>query len=121
MSIDNLIFATLVKNISMGRLRLKHSSTPARLYDLDNWNQFGHHGYLNLQFIYNGQPKNFTIGYTKPYNDIENGIFAKLINLNQFGTKGEKLAFNEWQNYITQNGIVEIDIWEFQYDIISIL
>jgi len=25
----------------MARLRLNHSSTPARLYDLENWNEFG--------------------------------------------------------------------------------
>lgn len=103
------------------RLRLIHSSTPARLYDLENWNEFGYHGYLIIRFLHNGQQKNFTIGYTKPYKDIENQIFANVINLNQFGTKEEKLAFNEWQGQITHNGMIEIDIWEFQYEVINIL
>ena len=105
----------------MPRLRLIHSSTPARLYDLENWNEFGHHGYLNLQFVYNGQPKHFTLGYTKPFKDIENQIFANVINLNQFGSKDEKLEFNEWQGHNTHNGMIEIDIHEFQYQVISIL
>jgi hypothetical protein len=105
----------------MARLRLNHSSTPARLYDLENWNEFGHHGYLNIQFVYNGQQKNYTIGYTKPFKDIENQIFANVINLNQFGSREEKIEFNEWQSQITHNGIVEIDIFEFQYEVINIL
>ena len=105
----------------MARLRLIHSSTPARLYDLENWNEFGHHGYLNLQFVYNGQQMRYTIGYTKPYKDIENHIFANVINLNQYGSRQEKQAFNEWQSQITHNGMVEIDIFEFQYEVINIL
>jgi hypothetical protein len=105
----------------MARLRLIHSSTPARLYDLDNWHEFGHHGYLILQFVYNGQPKRFTLGYTKPFKDIENQIFANVINLNQFGSKEEKLEFNEWQSHITHNGMIDIDIHEFQYQVLNIL
>jgi hypothetical protein len=105
----------------MARLRLNHSSTPARLYDLENWNEFGHHGYLNIQFVYNGQQKNYTIGYTKPFKDIENQIFANVINLNQFGSREEKLEFNEWQSQITHNGMIEIDIHEFQYQVLNIL
>ncbi len=105
----------------MARLRLIHSSTPARLYNLDNWHEFGHHGYLILQFVYNGQPKYFKLGYTKPFKDIENQIYANVINLNQFGDKEEKLEFNEWQSRITHNGMIEIDIQEFQYQVFNIL
>ena len=105
----------------MRRLRLRHSSTPARFYGIDNWDEFGYHGYLNLKFIYNGQPKSFRIGYTKPYTDIKNQIFANVINLNQFGTKNEKLVFNQWQGQISKNGTIEIDIMEFQYEVINIL
>lgn len=105
----------------MSRLRLIHSSTPARLYDIDNWDEFGYHGYLNLQFFYDGQMKQFTIGYTKPYKDRANQIFAKVINLNQFGTQEEKLHFNEWQGQVTHNGMIEIDIWEFQFQVLNVI
>ena len=43
-----------------------------------------------------------------------------VINLNQYGTNEEKLEFNEWQGNITHNGLVQIDILEFEYEVLSI-
>lgn len=34
------------------RLRLNHSSTPARIYGLDNYDEFKHHGFLKLRINY---------------------------------------------------------------------
>jgi hypothetical protein len=51
----------------MSRLRLRHSSTPARLYEMDNWAEFSRNGEVRLRFTYNGSRFDFTIGYTKPY------------------------------------------------------
>lgn len=43
------------------RLRLNHSSTPARVYGLDNYDKFEHHGFLQLRINYEGEIKEFII------------------------------------------------------------
>lgn len=63
----------------MSRLRLRHSSTPARLYDVNNWGDFERNGEVRLVFVYNGVQKDFTKGYTRPYKDIAAGVFANVI------------------------------------------
>lgn len=104
----------------MQRLRLRHSSTPARLYGMSNWNEFSRSGEIRLKFSYCGHRMDFTIGYTKPYKNKEDGIFANILNLNQNRqtSSGRKRDFREWQNRITQMGTVEIDIINFTYEII---
>ena len=75
---------------------------------------------MNIQYL-TCQQKKITNRFNKPFKDIENHIFANVINLNQYGSRQEKLAFNEWQSQITHNGMVEIDIFEFQYEVLNIL
>lgn len=103
----------------MARLRLYHSSTPARIYEIEDWSEFEHYGEVRIWFTFNGQLKDFRIGYTKPYLNEKEGIFAKVINLNQFGSKESKIEFKEWQRPITMNGTIEIDIYDFRYEVIS--
>ena len=98
----------------MARLRLYHSSTPARIYEIINWDEFGYHGEVRIWFTFNGELKDFTIGYTKPYKNKQEGVFANVINLNQFGPANNKIAFKEWQDPITMNGTIEIDILNFK-------
>lgn len=101
------------------RLRLKHSSTPARIYGLENYSDFGYHGILKITIQFKGNSKIFTIGYTKPYINKNDSVFANLINLNQYGDKTAKDIFNEWQNGITKSGQLTIDIYDFEFEIIS--
>jgi S-adenosylmethionine hydrolase len=103
----------------MARLRLYHSSTPARIYEIKKWNEFEHHGEVRIWFTFNGEFKDFRIGYTKPYLKEKEGVFANVINLNQFGSKVSKIEFKEWQRPITNNGTIEIDIYDFRYEVIS--
>lgn len=106
----------------MSRLRLRHSSTPARLYDMDNWNEFSRNGEVRLRFTYNGNRLDFTIGYTKPYKNKENEEFANVINLNQNRqtSRERKRVFQDWQNIITHNGTIQIDIVDFRYEVINV-
>lgn len=103
----------------MARLRLYHSTTPARIYEIINWDEFDYHGEVRIRFTYNGEFKDFTLGYTKPYLNVQEGIFANVINLNQYGPANDKTAFKEWQDPITMNGTIEIDILDFKYNVIS--
>jgi hypothetical protein len=101
------------------RLRLNHSSTPARIYGLDNYDEFEHHGFLKLRINYEGETKEFIIGYTKPYTNKALNVFANLINLNQNGDPGDKLEFNEWQKSVTRNKNLIVDIFDFQYSLLD--
>ncbi|GAA4149414.1 hypothetical protein GCM10022217_01270 [Chryseobacterium ginsenosidimutans] len=101
------------------RLRLCYSSTPARIYGLDTYDNFEHYGFLKLKINYEGEIKEFSIGYTKPFQNKELNIFANLINLNQNGDSGDKLKFNEWQKSITGNKTVVIDIFDFKFTILD--
>jgi hypothetical protein len=104
----------------MSRLRLRHSSTPARLYDVNNWGDFERNGEVTLVFMYNGIQKDFRIGYTRPYKDIAAGVFANVINLNQNRNtcRIRQSNFQEWQNLVTHNGTMAVDIINFTYTII---
>ncbi len=106
----------------MSRLRLRHSSTPARLYEMDNWAEFSRNGEVRLRFTYNGNRFDFTIGYTKPFKNIEAGLFANVINLNQNRQTApeRKIAFQDWQNRITNYGTIEVDIVNFTYEVLDI-
>jgi phosphoribosyl-dephospho-CoA transferase len=103
----------------MKRLRLKHSSTPARIYGLEDYSEFGYHGMIKINIVFKGKNESFITGYTKPYNNKIEGVFANLVNINQYGDKNLKKIFNEWQDKITINGTLEIDIFDFEFQIIS--
>jgi hypothetical protein len=106
----------------MSRLRLRYSSTPARLYDMDNWNEFSRNGEVRLRFIYNGNRLDFTIGYTKPYKNKEARVFANVINLNQNrqASLERQRVFQEWQNRVTYNGTIQVDIIVFTYEVLNV-
>lgn len=63
---------------------------------------------------------NFTIGYTKPFKNKTEGVYANVINLNQNRQTSPELrkTFQDWQNRITNNGATPIDITQFQYEVI---
>jgi hypothetical protein len=104
----------------MSRLRLKHSSTPARLYGINNWDDFLRNGEVRLEFTHNGIHKDFTIGYTKPYKDKAAGVFANVINLNQNRNtcRIQRSAFQEWQNIVSNNGTISVDIENLTYSVL---
>jgi len=106
----------------MSRLRLRHSSTLARLYDMDNWDEFSRSGEVRLRFTFNARRFDFTIGYTKPYKNIDAGLFANVINLNQNRqtSRERQVAFQEWQNRITHKGTIEVDILDFTYEVLDV-
>lgn len=62
----------------------------------------------------------FTIGYTKPFKSKAAEVYANVINLNQNpDTSPElKIFFQDWQNRITRNGELIIDIFDFNYEVI---